>query len=361
LKSFGKHIGGSVLASLLIIALNLNSILWVGEHDTELGGLIMPWSYIVNSCRLMQQNKDRNREEIKLPDATFCKDGKTVCVLVIGESSRSMNWSLCGYDRNTNPLLSQRNDIAVFNAKACATYTTAGVKAILEYKESSELYEILPNYLYRTGASVIWRTSNWGEPPVHIDEYYKMADLREKYGMEDNNFDELLLTDLKGVIENSNNDKVLIILHTSTSHGPLYSQRYPRQFEVFTPVSDNVEQSGKDLSGLINAYDNTVVYTDYLLNTIIEELKTLDGWESSMLYVSDHGESLGENNLFMHGVPVKIAPAEQFEIPIVLWTSSNRPVKAFEQPVDQHICFHTILDLMGVQSPVFDREQDILE
>lgn len=89
-------------------------------------------------------------------------------VLVIGESARRENFSLYGYGKNTNPLLSKTPGVYSYNATSCATYTTAGVKCILEHKNTDDLYEILPNYLYRNDVDVIWRTTNWGEPPVHI-------------------------------------------------------------------------------------------------------------------------------------------------------------------------------------------------
>ena len=110
-------------------------------------------------------------EEIKLPDGKITDQQKTVVVLVIGESARKANFQLYGYKRNTNPLLSKQERLKVFEATSCATYTTAGTKAILEPQNSDDLYELLPNYAFRMGVDVSWRTSNWGEPPIHIDEY----------------------------------------------------------------------------------------------------------------------------------------------------------------------------------------------
>ena len=118
-------------------------------------------------------------------------------------------------------------------------------------------------------------------------------------------------------------NKILIVLHTSTSHGPSYYKKYPVQFEHFTPVCKSVELSNCSKVELINAYDNSIVYTDYILSKVIEDLKDLSEYKSTMIFVSDHGESLGEKNLYMHGLPMSIAPKEQYEIPFIVWTSEN--------------------------------------
>ena len=232
------------------------------------------------------------------------------------------------------------------------------VKAILEYKDEKKLYEILPNYLFRTGADVIWRTSNWGQPPLHIDKYEEVPDISEKYGIPDEGHDGLLLAGLPELISGSDKDKVLIVLHTSTSHGPSYYKKYPAEFEVFTPVCRTVEMSTSPVGELVNAYDNTVLYTDYLIHSIIEDLKSLPEWRTSMIFVSDHGESLGENNLYMHGVPISIAPAEQIEIPFIVWTSDGTPLKE-NDVLTQHHVFHSVLNFLSVDSPAYDESMNI--
>ena len=156
---------------------------------------------------------------------------------------------------------------------------------------------------------------------------------------------------------------MLIILHTSTSHGPNYSEKYPKAFEVYKPVAKNVEEGEKNVGMLVNAYDNTIRYTDYLLDGLINTLREMDDWHSAMIFISDHGESLGENKMFMHGLPMKLAPKVQYEIPILVWTSKNfRNYKAeSELPavLDQHYIFHSVLNLLSIQSPAYNKENDI--
>lgn len=360
LKRFGTNIGLSLAVMLAVVAANINNFTWIDRNATQIGSLLMPWSYTVNSVRYYNSVQKRNRKEIKLPDATISNTDKDVVVLMIGESARQQNFSLYGYHKQTNPLLEQQ-DVAVFDAEAAATYTTAGVKAILDHKPTDKLYEILPNYLFRTGVDVVWRTANWGEPPLHIEKIQKVADIKALYPEEDERYDAILLAGLKELIESSSADKVFIVLHCSTSHGPTYNTKYPAQFEVFAPVCTTVEMSKADPQELLNAYDNTIVYTDYLINSVIEILKSIESRRSCMMFISDHGESLGENNLYMHGVPMAMAPKEQIDIPFIVWSSDeNLTIKDIEEPGQYHI-FHSVLDFMGIQTPIFDEQMTIFE
>ena len=352
---------GSSLAVVLVIALmHIGQTLWISQHDTELGGLLQPWSYLVNTCRVLSSQHDEQAEEIKLVDGQITDHEKAVVVLVIGESARKANFQLYGYQRDTNPLLSKQEGLKVYQANACATYTTAGTKAILEPIDSGDLYELLPNYAFRTGVDVSWRTYNWGEPPIHIDEYLTDVDLGKMYPDVNRDYDGILFAGLRERILSSKKDKVLIILHTSTSHGPKYADKCPEEFHVYQPV-DN----------LVNAYDNTIRYTDFLLDGLINTLRGLTDWHTAMIFISDHGESLGENNMFMHGLPMKLAPKEQYEIPFLVWTSDNfrrykptaksQDAPAGELPalLEQHYIFHSVLNLLSIESPAYNEKFDI--
>ena len=362
-KKMGVYCGSSLAVGLVMALMNFNQTLWISEHDTELGGLLQPWSYLINTCRIISFNQDEQAEEIKLPDGTIADNEKAVVVLVIGESARKANFQLYGYERETNPLLSKQEGLKVYQATSCATYTTAGSKAILEPKNSDDLYELLPNYAFRTGVDVSWRTSNWGEPPIHIDEYLTDEKIAEKYPEENDKYDGILFAGLRQRIESSKKNKVLIILHTSTSHGPNYADKYPKAFEVYKPVARNVEEGQKNVGMLVNAYDNTIRYTDFLLDSLINTLRTMTDWHSAMIFISDHGESLGENKMFMHGLPMKLAPKVQYEIPFLVWTSENfrEYKKEDELPavLEQHYIFHTVLNLLSVDSPAYNKDFDL--
>jgi lipid A ethanolaminephosphotransferase len=364
-KKLGIYCGSSLAIVLVVALMNISQTLWISQHDTELGGLLQPWSYVVNTCRIISSHHDEQAEEIKLPDGRIADHDKAVVVLVIGESARKANFQLYGYKRDTNPLLSRQNGLKVYQATSCATYTTAGCKAILEPKNSGDLYEVLPNYAFRTGVDVSWRTYNWGEPPIHIDEYLTDTDLAAKYPDVDGRYDCILYAGLRQRIESSKKDKVLIILHTSTSHGPKYADKYPKEFEVYKPVAKSIEEGEKNVGMLVNAYDNTIRYTDYLLDSLINTLREMTDWKTAMIFISDHGESLGENKVFMHGLPMKLAPKVQYEIPFLVWTSDGfrnyKPATELPPVLEQHYIFHSVLNLLSIQSPAYDKDFDIFE
>lgn len=354
----------SSLTLLFILALAFatsSSWLWIDKNSKTLGGLAMPWSYTVNTSLFYIHKHKENEKEILLPNATIKDNRKSVVVLVIGESARSRNFSLYGYAKNTNPLLSKVPGLFHFDATSCATYTTAGVKCILEHAETDELYEILPNYLYRNNVEVIWRTTNWGEPPIHIKNYQNMDSLMPNCKGEGCNYDEVLLSGLKEQILASRKNKILIVLHTSTSHGPTYSKKYPPRFETFKPVCNSVELGNCSQEALINAYDNTIVYTDYILYSVIEDLKALKEYNSAMIFVSDHGESLGEKNLYMHGLPLSLAPKEQYEIPFIVWVSDGSKQLKANKTLSQNHVFHSVLNFLNIESPVYNEEMNIFK
>ena len=361
-KKFLVSISLTLLFLLTLAFANASNWLWIDKNSKTLGGLAMPWSYAVNIPLFYIHQFKKNEKEILLPDATIKDNQKSVVILVIGESARSENFSLYGYPKNTNPLLSKIPNVSHFNATSDATYTTAGVKSIVEHENTDELYEILPNYLYRNNVDVIWRTTNWGEPPVHIKNYQNREVLMPNCKGDGCDYDGILLSGLKEQILASKKNKILIVLHTSTSHGPTYSKKYPAQFEIFKPVCNSVELGNCSHTELVNAYDNTIVYTDYLLANVIKDLKQLQEYKSAMIFVSDHGESLGENNLYMHGLPRSIAPKQQYEIPFIVWTSDNsaRQMKP-NKILTQNYVFHSVLNFLNIQSPVYKEQMNIFK
>ncbi len=348
----------SLLISFAVVGANVKNVLWVDKNSTEIGSLLMPWSCVVNTVRYYSKKHSRNKKEILLPDARISTRSKDVCVLIIGESARRKNFSLYGYEKKTNPY-TEGDGVHALVAESADTYTTAGVKAILDHKPSGKLYEILPNYMSRNGVDVTWRTSNWGEPPVHIKKYYKVKDLKEKFPQADGKYDAILLEGLKEEILSNENDKLLVVLHTSTSHGPTYSTKYPKEFEVFTPVCETVEASKSNQQELINAYDNSVIYTDWLIHSVIQILRDIPQRRACMMFVSDHGESLGEANLYMHGVPARIAPKEQLEIPFIVWCSDDTLSIDDSKEVDQYHVFHSVMSFLGLESPIYNPALDI--
>ena len=361
IKSFLVHIALSLMFMLSLAYANSPNWLWIDKHSKTLGALVMPWSYVVNTSRFFIHKNQENKQQILLPNATIKDNEKSIVVLVIGESARSENFSLYGYEKNTNPLLSKIDNVHSYKAESCATYTTAGIKCILEYQNTGKLFEILPNYLFRNNVEVIWRTTNWGEPTVKIENYQSKGDLKQECKGEGCEYDEVLLSGLLEQVLASEKNKILLVLHTSTSHGPTYYKKYPQQFKKYIPVCESVELAKCTQEELINAYDNTIVYTDYILATLIDELKQLEDYNSSMIYISDHGESLGENNLYLHGIPASIAPKEQLDIPFIVWVSDESRDLKDNEILSQHNIFHSILDFLKIESSIYDEGMSVFK
>ena len=134
---------------------------------------------------------------------------------------------------------------------------------------------------------------------------------------------------------------------------------------MYKPVARNVEEGEKNVDMLVNAYDNTIRYTDFLLDSLICTLRSMKEWNSAMIFISDHGESLGENKMFMHGLPMKLAPKVQYEIPFMVWISNGfrnyKPEGELPAVLDQHYIFHSVLNLLSIQSPAYNKDYDIFE
>lgn len=364
-ESFRRFIIQFSVALIFIVGfawVNASNWLWVDKNVPVLGSLAMPWNYLVNSVGYASDKYKNSREAEPLPDLTVRDTTRSAVVLVIGESARQKNFSLYGYEKETNPLLNQIPGLKIYDAESAATFTTAGVKAILDYKPTGRYVEPLTSYLHRNGVNVVWRTTNSGEPKMTVSRWENAEDLKplaEKEGLSPVH-DEVLLAGIEQEILGSRSGKSLIVLHTSTSHGPTYYLKYPERFARFTPVCTGVELAKYDHEEVVNAYDNTIVYTDWIIATLIKRVAAIADCRMTVLFVSDHGESIGEQNLYMHGVPKSIAPEEQYRIPFLIWTDD--PSVRFKEKgqVSQYHVFHTVMDALGLESPVKNPEMSLI-
>ena len=356
--------------SVMFLYLNSSSWLWIDKYAKILGGKILPWSYMINSVRYYSAISVSIEDQEKLSDGEFSDNQKMIFILIIGETARAKNFSLYGYNRITNPLLeSKRNVLALNNAKSCTTYTTGSLACILSANEAIGNTEVLPTYLTRHGANVLWRTNNWGEPPIKVSSYVDATELANSCTNGKCESDEILLSNLSNAIHSSEKNKILIVLHTKGSHGPSYYSRYPEGFETFTPVCKYEDISKCTQQELVNAYDNTIIYTDYFISKTIEVLESIPDTQSMMMYISDHGESLGEHGLYLHGTPYTIAPDVQKNIPFIVWMSDkfihkrNIDTSTFiqSQTYDQFNVFHSVLGAFEFKSEAYDSTKDILK
>ena len=362
-----------ILATAIFAFINSKTWLWIDKNAKHLGGLSMPLSYSINSIRYLASTINKGKE-IQLPEAHFIDNKNTMVFLVIGESARKANFSLYGYHRLTNPLLKNDEVIAMKNTTSCTTYTTESIKCMLSHlgskSSSRKSFESLPVYLQRHNINVLWRSNNWGEPKMKLNRFEKTSEIIancKNKNCQKTDLDEALLYNIDQEIKKYSNSKSLIILHQNGSHGPNYHSKYPAEFEKFIPVCKSVELQKCSKDELINAYDNTIVYNDYFLHQLITILKKNKKISSLVIYISDHGESLGEYNFYLHGMPYSIAPDYQKEIPFIIWASdkfkkehniSNHDLSKRNSNSQDNI-FHSVMSALGLRSEIYNKDLDI--
>ncbi len=363
----------AIIVGSLVIAvgwafLNSSTWLWFDEHAKNLGARVLPWNYAINSLRYYFEQREKAKPKL-LTDLHFEKNEETLVVLVIGEAARRANFSLYGYERLTNRQLEKQDSLTALKANSCSTYTTASIKCMLSHqggKKGFARYENLPSYLTRFGVKVLWRTTNWGEPEMDVSLFQKREEIANATGKKCENmgYDEALLCGLTEQIESLHGLRTLVVLHQNGSHGPLYSKKYPKQFEYFTPSCKTVELQKCSPEELVNAYDNTILYNDHFLDSLIEILKQQKR-RVLMIYMSDHGESLGEQGFYLHGTPKQIAPSYQYEIPFLVWTNEKfrktRQMKPLQEEYGQDAIFHSVLGAFSGKSKEYNEKLDIFE
>ncbi len=362
-----------VLTGVLFAA--SHSWLWYDQNATRMGSKILPWSYVVNTGRHYNQKALRERTQILLPAATFdaAPVRKQIVVLVIGESARARNFALYGHDQNTNAFTAGTSLAALPMGQSCATNTIHGTACILTHEGSAAsshtVFEPLPSYLTRSGIETYFRTNNSGPPPLVTSFSQTGKDIAEACADDcpTGTPDAALNWKLGETLAASSAQRIFVTLHPRGSHGPDYSNRYPADFARFTPVCETVKVSECSAQALENAYDNSVLYTDYLLANLIAQLQAIPDIDAVMIYVPDHGESLGEGGYYLHGAPVSVAPSEQRDIPFLVWMSAgfmrdrgltyDSIMPAQGHPHDWP--FHSVMGAFGMRSDIYKPEFDL--
>lgn len=299
---------------------------------------------------------------------------RELIILVVGEAARADRFSLNGYARTTNPLLQKEEIISFKNMSSCGTSTSYSVPCMFspftreKYSDGKgETNENLLDVLKHAGVHVLWRDNNSDSKGVALRVPYQDFRHRENNPICDEECrDEGMLVDLQNYIDEQKEGDILIVLHQMGNHGPAYYKRYPAAFEKFTPVcrSNQFDECTDEEIG--NAYDNALLYTDYFLARTIALLKkNSQRFETAMIYLSDHGESLGEYGLYLHGLPYSLAPDSQKHIAALFWFGEGFEIdrqSLLEKSAlhfSQDNLFHTILGLMEVETAVYDRKLDI--
>jgi lipid A ethanolaminephosphotransferase len=226
--------------------------------------------------------------------------------------------------------------------------------------------------IQRAGNQVLWRDNDSGCKEVcgnaQLEDFTHSNN--PKWCPESGNcFDEILLDGLAERLGAMKGD-IFLVLHLKGSHGPAYFKRYPKAFEKYSPACQSKELFACDVASILNAYDNTILYTDHVLGQLIAVLNAQEHrFATAMLYVSDHGESLGENGLFLHGMPRAIAPKEQTQVPMLAWLSpqfiamehwsESCTYRQSTIPRSHDHVYHTVLGLLDIKTKVYKTDLDI--
>ncbi|OFJ41306.1 phosphoethanolamine transferase [Pseudomonas koreensis] len=360
------------------------SSLFRNHHEIRL--MLVPSNYIGASIGYLQEQVVSAQQPfIKIgedaqrnPDLQL-QPRKSLTVLVVGESARAQNFGILGYDRDTTPQLDKEAGLIAFtDVHSCGTETAVSVPCMFsnmgrkDYNASKARNEEgLLDVLKRAGIDVIWRDNQSGCKGtcdrVTVQDVSKLQDPALCANSECR--DEILLQGLQSFIDHLDKDTVLV-LHQMGSHGPDYFKRYPKEYEHFTPVCESNALNNCSRESIVNGYDNTLVYTDHVLASLIDVLRSnQDKVDTAMLYLSDHGESLGEYNLFLHGTPYMLAPEQQKHVAMLAWFSDSYQ-KAYsvdthclqlsrDKPLSQDNLFHSMLGLLEVRSSVYQPALDM--
>ena len=308
-------------------------------------------------------------------------------LLVVGETARSDHFSLNGYARATNPELAAQSVISFRDVTSCGTNTAASLPCMFShlgrqaYESREHDHENLLDAVQRAGLAVLWLDNQSGCKGICARIPNAFARDAAPGGTpppaalctDGECLDEALLHGLDARLAALPSERrargVLLVLHQMGSHGPAYFKRSPPERKPFLPECTTNALQQCEHQALLNAYDNSIAYTDHVLSLTIDWLKRNSRhYDPLLLYVSDHGESLGENNLYLHGLPYALAPREQKHVPMLLWlpaqTEASSGISARclrgrrDAPLTHDHLFHTVLQLVGVSTSVYRGELD---
>jgi lipid A ethanolaminephosphotransferase len=368
------------LASVMLSSADVSAML---RNHREIKYLATPLNYVVG----LQQNLRASSPIKKAPKTPIALDAMAtpratsskprLLVLVVGETARAQNWGLNGYARQTTPELARLDVVNFPDMHSCGTSTEVSVPCMFSQigrhnydQKAIRSQQSLLNVLDRTGVKTLWRDNQSGCKGVcEGTAFESLANATDASLCADGRcMDEIMLKGLEEQVRSERGDRV-IVLHQLGNHGPSYFQRYPAAYRKFLPPCENPELGNCETAQIVNAYDNAILYTDHFLAQTIRRLRAMEDYDTAMIYVSDHGESLGEKGLYLHGVPYAIAPAEQTQVPMVMWFSdrfaAHRGVdvrclqQRARQRTDHDALFSSILGLMQIRTTAYDPTQDV--
>ena len=392
------------------------------RNQKEVRYLIAPANYLYSTARAMQSERRTGTVALapvgvdaRLAPAWSQRQKPVLFVIVVGETARAANWGLNGYARDTTPQLARLradepdNLVNFSDVSSCGTDTETSVPCLFsavgrrDYDERRiRGSESLLHVLARAGFRVHWRDNQTGCKGVCAGLPFEQVDVGQADCEPGKCLDQKLLDGLDVIVDASmaqagmlpvahgaaplpaqspalstglataQSPGEVIVMHQLGNHGPAYFNRYPDSVKAFTPTCDTAELRRCEVDAIRNSYDNALRYTDHFLAQAIAYLKTREAThDTALIYLSDHGESLGENGLFLHGIPYAIAPSVQTKVPMLMWTSPGFR-RSFDlqaaclraksdQPLSHDYLFHTVLGLLQVETSAHAPDYDLAQ
>lgn len=383
LKGIGVTLGALVLG-IGIVALNFQDGAGFFRGNKPARYYIAPFNVMVSTYRTFVQDQSPDARKVRevidaKPEMTVKAERPTLFVLVVGETTRSANWELNGYARETNPLLKKMPDIINFqHATSCGTSTDVSVPCMFSRvgrhnydRDQILLEEPLPVVLQRAGFTIEWIDNQSGCKGACYNVPERKTTVNDKDCPGGDCFDDVFFSEVENAITHVTTAKpTVLILHMMAAHGPAYYKRSTPADKLYTPECRDADLSSCSRESIVNAYDNSVRNTDRVLAGLIERLAAAKGYDTALYYISDHGESLGEDGLYLHGAPYLLAPAVQKEVPMVMWFSpefaqdyhvnvDQLRATAKSGEVSQDNLYHTVMGLLGVKGTSYEVKYDL--
>lgn len=377
----------SLLAVALIAALYYQNYSSVGRNNSYLKRMIIPTHFIYSSVGLVKQRyftepmvyKMIGTDAQQKTTATDSSGQKpTLVFFVLGETARVQNYQYFGYPRDTNAYTQPFQPIFFKDVASCGTATAISVPCMFSNmtrdnfdRNRADNQDNVLDILQRAGISLLWKENDGGDKGVakNIPLKELARDKREGLCDGDTCYDIAMLENLDQEIADQNGNR-MIFMHIIGSHGPTYFKRYPKEMAVYQPDCPRADIENCSVEQIVNTYDNTIRYTDYVLAQLMTKLESLQkDYNTALIYISDHGESLGENGMFLHGMPYNLAPDYQTQVPLLVWMSQGfSQSKGIDVdclrsktnlPYSHGNLFHSLLGVMDVSTEAYDTSLDL--
>lgn len=379
----------SIVLSLVVISIIafffLDNYLITARNNHVVKHMLVPKCYLASAGKYVYE-KNRTPPVHKQLGMDACRkketNKKNLIVVILGETARSANYELNGYNKPTNKFTRDLGVISFKDVKSCGTSTMYSVPCMFSFlgqenfsRQDALYQDNVIDLIKRAGFDILWLENDSGCKGVcNRVENFDISEIvknKDKYCEDGVCKDGIFLENLESQINKLKSNNAVLVMHIIGSHGPTYHKRFFEDKAEFLPYCKRSDVQNCSKEELFNAYDNTILYTDYIMSEVIKTLEKHHDLNTALVYVSDHGESLGENGVYLHGIPYAMAPAEQKTVPMMLWFSENiiKENKYDKQCLMQkanNMSFshdnlpHSLLGITNVKTEVYKSELDIL-